>query len=831
MSDIIMEEQNLYDIADAIREKLGSEDLYMPSEMAGAVRQISGAAVQSDWDQDDSTADDYIKNKPTNVSDFINDSGFVTSTVNNLVNYYKKTDTYTQAEVDALISAIVTLDIKAVSVLPTTNISMTTIYLVPSADPQAQNVKDEYINTDGTSAGWELIGSTAIDLTGYVTDAELTAALADYVTSTALSTALAGYVQKSQTAGLLKNDGTVDTNSYATASQLAGKQDTISDLSTIRSGASAGATAYQKPSGGIPKTDLASAVQTSLGKADSAIQSHQPAVKYDTASQGLTDTQKSNARTNIGAGTSNFSGAYNDLTGTPTIPDVSGKADKVSGATSGNVATLNASGNLVDSGKTLGKSVPSDAVFTDTKNTAGSTDTSSKIYLIGATSQAANPQTYSQDTAYVGTDGCLYSGGSKVLTSHQSITGKADKVSGATSGNFAGLDANGNLTDSGKKPGDLLTLGTSSSTAYRGDRGNTAYTHATETRLTTATAQGLYKVGSTAQGHISGLTAVVKSDITALGIPAQDTTYESKSASSGGTAVSLCTTGEKYTWNSKQNALSSMSQSEANTGTATTGRIITAKVLTDTIHTKSHTLYGATQLLSSANLNSITAPTYSGEYYYPIHGHSITNMPTGASGKPFRLIVESLSNKDADLATGTGDLDYSSSNCTLQTLIVSDIAGTPSVKTYRRHYLNSTWSAWYSYEDEIASLNSRLAYHVGDKYYFRVISYFTDLANGYVDADNKNLNFIYYLDKPIGSDVTSITISNDLWSAVVTSHGSAYITFSPSNVDVYRNGNNAVMIRITYTQNHVSGGTLPASGRATICGRPNECTYCFLNFA
>ncbi len=30
---------------------------------------------------------------------------------------------------------------------------------------------------------------------------------------------------------------------------------------------------YVKPTGGIPKTDLASAVQTSLGKADSALQS------------------------------------------------------------------------------------------------------------------------------------------------------------------------------------------------------------------------------------------------------------------------------------------------------------------------------------------------------------------------------------------------------------------------------------------------------------------------------------------------------------------------------------------------------------------------------
>ena len=34
-------------------------------------------------------------------------------------------------------------------------------------------------------------------------------------------------------------------------------------------------------------------------------------------------------------------------------------------------------------------------------------------------------------------------------------TGKADKVSSATVGHFAGLDSSGNLTDSGKKPGDF----------------------------------------------------------------------------------------------------------------------------------------------------------------------------------------------------------------------------------------------------------------------------------------------------------------------------------------------------------------------------------------
>ena len=40
------------------------------------------------------------------------------------------------------------------------------------------------------------------------------------------------------------------------------------------------------------------------------------------------------------------------------------------------------------------------ATNTDTKNTAGSTDTSSKIFLVGATSQAANPQTYSDNQVY-----------------------------------------------------------------------------------------------------------------------------------------------------------------------------------------------------------------------------------------------------------------------------------------------------------------------------------------------------------------------------------------------------------------------------------------------
>lgn len=43
------------------------------------------------------------------------------------------------------------------------------------------------------------------------------------------------------------------------------------------------------------------------------------------------------------------------------------------------------------------------------------------------------------------------------LTAHQDISGKADKVANAVEGNFAGLDANGNLTDSGKKASDFVS--------------------------------------------------------------------------------------------------------------------------------------------------------------------------------------------------------------------------------------------------------------------------------------------------------------------------------------------------------------------------------------
>lgn len=83
-----------------------------------------------------------------------------------------------------------------------------------------------------------------------------------------------------------------------------------------------------------------------------------------------------------------------------------------------------------------------------------------------------------------------------------------------------------------------LALGTTSSTAFRGDYGNIAYQHALASG--SAFSNGLYKITTNDQGHVTAATAATKEDITSLGIPGQDTTY---SAMKGATASAAGTAG------------------------------------------------------------------------------------------------------------------------------------------------------------------------------------------------------------------------------------------------------------------------------------------------
>lgn len=106
---------------------------------------------------------------PTKLSDLNNDSGFITKTVDNLTNYYKKSEIYTQQEVNTLISNVNSFNVEVVQTLPVDNIDTHTIYLVPKKAETNDNY-DEYIYINNS---WEHIGSTSVDLTNYYNKTEI----------------------------------------------------------------------------------------------------------------------------------------------------------------------------------------------------------------------------------------------------------------------------------------------------------------------------------------------------------------------------------------------------------------------------------------------------------------------------------------------------------------------------------------------------------------------------------------------------------------------------------------------------------------------------------
>ena len=114
---------------------------------------------------------------PDSVSQLENDSGFVSRTVNNLVNYYLKSDTYSKTEIDNKLSLIPKFSIEVVDSLPTTNISDTTIYLVPAGNDEG-NLFDEWIYINGE---WEHLGAQMLDLSGYALKTDIPVKLSELV--------------------------------------------------------------------------------------------------------------------------------------------------------------------------------------------------------------------------------------------------------------------------------------------------------------------------------------------------------------------------------------------------------------------------------------------------------------------------------------------------------------------------------------------------------------------------------------------------------------------------------------------------------------------------
>lgn len=76
---------------------------------------------------------------------------------------YGITDAYTKTEVDNALRSITGISFEVVQTLPQTGVAGR-IYLVANSG-SGQNIYDEYIYTGGA---WEMLGTTAVDLSGYL---------------------------------------------------------------------------------------------------------------------------------------------------------------------------------------------------------------------------------------------------------------------------------------------------------------------------------------------------------------------------------------------------------------------------------------------------------------------------------------------------------------------------------------------------------------------------------------------------------------------------------------------------------------------------------------
>ena len=221
---------------------------------------------------------------------------------------------------------------------------------------RSQNVALRQDNTDKNTLYWTGLDGVEITVnipSGAVeVDTELSEASTNPVENQAITKELAQKADKSDIPavgnGTLsvqrngKNVGSFSANATEDASINIPVPEKISELEND-AGYTKNTGTYIKPPAGIPKSDLASNVQASLGKADTALQKHQDISgkldKTGDASNTTVTFSAASARENVKTGeklsvivgkiakwfadlkTVAFTGSYNDLANKPTIPD------------------------------------------------------------------------------------------------------------------------------------------------------------------------------------------------------------------------------------------------------------------------------------------------------------------------------------------------------------------------------------------------------------------------------------------------------------------------------------------------------------------------------
>lgn len=269
------------------------------------------------------------------------------------------------------------------------------------------------------------------------------------------------------------------------------------------------------------------------------------------ANQGLTDTEKSNARANIGAGTSNFSGSYNDLTNKPTIP------------TNNNQLT-NGAGYITSSGtaKTISDILPISKGGTSKTTGVDAANTLINSLSIGDSTPTDADYYISQ---YVG-------GGTTTTTYHRRPMSalwnyiKSKLATVATSGSYNDLSNKPTIPSVGNGAITITQNGTTKGTFTTNQSGNTT-----------------------------------------IELTDNNTTYSSKTATNGGTDVSLVTTGEKYIWNSKTSNTGTITGINMNgSSKGTSGVVDLGTVLTGGSQTTTSSADGGSNVYTFSDGSTIT---------------------------------------------------------------------------------------------------------------------------------------------------------------------------------------------------------------------------------